>query len=394
MLADVAAGRIGAVVVWDLDRLHRQPIELEQFMTLADRHSLALATVTGDVDLSTDNGRLFARIKGAVARAEVERKSARQKAANRQRASMGKPPVGGFRAFGYTPDGMELVSDEAELIRAAYRDLLAGASVRGIAARWNAQGSLTPHGGRWRPDAVRRVLHNPRNAALRVYLSEQVAAGNWPPVVPEETYRAAVALLTDASRRTTDGNARKYLLPGLARCCVCGAPVVTGRTQRGKRTYRCGRTRGHLSRGAEPVDDFVTRLVVARLSAPDAADLLSTETVDVAALREESSALRVRLTELADLFADGAITAAQLARGTDRARTRLEVIEQEMAAAGGVSVLGDLITAEDVQAAWDRLDLDRRRAVVEALMAITLLPPGRGNRVFRPETVQIEWRTS
>ncbi|MDP9459224.1 MAG: recombinase family protein, partial [Actinomycetota bacterium] len=82
------------------------------------------------------------------------------------------------------------------------------------------------------------------------------------------------------------------------------------------------------------------------------------------------------------------------ARGTDRARTRLEVIEQEMAAAGGVSVLGDLITAEDVQAAWDRLDLDRRRAVVEALMAITLLPPGRGNRVFRPETVQIEWRTS
>ena len=45
----------------------------------------------GDADLSTDNGRLFARIKGAVARAEVERKSARQKRANKQRAKDGRP---------------------------------------------------------------------------------------------------------------------------------------------------------------------------------------------------------------------------------------------------------------------------------------------------------------
>ena len=46
--------RLGAVVVWDLDRLHRRPIELETFMALADEKHLALATVSGDVDLSTD----------------------------------------------------------------------------------------------------------------------------------------------------------------------------------------------------------------------------------------------------------------------------------------------------------------------------------------------------
>ena len=33
MLADIAAGRIGAVVVWDLDRLHRRPIELADVFT-------------------------------------------------------------------------------------------------------------------------------------------------------------------------------------------------------------------------------------------------------------------------------------------------------------------------------------------------------------------------
>ncbi|WP_251991419.1 hypothetical protein, partial [Mycobacterium tuberculosis] len=31
MLADITAGKIAAVVAWDLDRLHRRPIELEAF---------------------------------------------------------------------------------------------------------------------------------------------------------------------------------------------------------------------------------------------------------------------------------------------------------------------------------------------------------------------------
>ncbi|MDT5181978.1 MAG: hypothetical protein QOI29_136, partial [Mycobacterium sp.] len=36
MLDDIRAGYIGAVVVWDLDRLHRRPMELEHFIDLAD----------------------------------------------------------------------------------------------------------------------------------------------------------------------------------------------------------------------------------------------------------------------------------------------------------------------------------------------------------------------
>ena len=90
MLRDIREGKIAAVAVWDLDRLHREPIELEEFIHLADVHRLALASVDTSVDLSTDSGRLYARIKGAVAKAEVERKSARQKRAMKQMADHGK----------------------------------------------------------------------------------------------------------------------------------------------------------------------------------------------------------------------------------------------------------------------------------------------------------------
>jgi len=56
------------------------------------------------------------------------------------------------------------------------------------------------------------------------------------------------------------------------------------------------------------------------------------------------------------------------------------------------AVLGDLVRSADVAAVWERLDLDRRRAVVDCLMVVHLLAPGRGRREFDPATVRIEWR--
>ena len=56
MLADIEAGAIDAVVTYRLDRLHRQPRELERFIDLAEPRRLELATVTGDTDLSTRGG--------------------------------------------------------------------------------------------------------------------------------------------------------------------------------------------------------------------------------------------------------------------------------------------------------------------------------------------------
>ena len=78
LLADIRAGKVDAVVVAQLDRLHRRPIELEHFIDLADEKHIALACVSGDVDLATDDGRFMARVIGAVARKEMERKSWRR----------------------------------------------------------------------------------------------------------------------------------------------------------------------------------------------------------------------------------------------------------------------------------------------------------------------------
>jgi site-specific DNA recombinase len=84
MLEDVRAGRVDAVLVWDVDRLTRRPIEVEDWIRLHERHGVNFVTISEHIDRSTDNGRMYLRIKVAVARAEVERKGTRQMRANLQ----------------------------------------------------------------------------------------------------------------------------------------------------------------------------------------------------------------------------------------------------------------------------------------------------------------------
>src|SRR5690349_18353658 len=58
MLEAVEVGGAEVVVAWHVDRLTRRLTELEELIDLAQRTGLRIATVTGDVDLSTDAGRL------------------------------------------------------------------------------------------------------------------------------------------------------------------------------------------------------------------------------------------------------------------------------------------------------------------------------------------------
>ncbi len=394
MLSDLEAGRCDAVVVWDLDRLTRRPIEVEHFIDLADRRHVALASVGGDVDLATDNGRLFARIKGAVARSEVERKSARQRSSNDQRAASGLPS-GGRRAFGYERGGVVVDEVEAAEVRKAASSLLAGGSLRGIVADMNARGVPTTTGGPWRPTELRRLLSNPRYAGLRVHRGEVVGPGAWPAILDEDTYRAVVAVLTDP-RRHKAGPPRRYLLSGLATCSVCGGRVF-GVTEKHKTAslYRC-ESRAHVSRQVDDVDALVVKVVLRTLTEPDVVELLTDprSTDEAQELRGEEQGLRARLDGLAESFAAGEIDRAQLRAGTERLRARLELVSNALAEFARTPVLTDLLTSGDVEQTWAGMDLDRQRAVIDALVTIKLHPPGRGARTFDPRTVEITWRTS
>lgn len=408
----VRAGEAQMIVATDMTRLTRGKARDElRLLELGLETGLKLSFVRApDLDLSTAAGRLTASILIAAARHEIEQKSERQVRAQRQAAEQGRW-TGGRRRFGYEDDGKTIREAEAVVLREAYERIVAaggtGVSLGAIARAWNTAGFFTPQTTRdgqpspWRSQTVRSCLLNPAQAGLRARGKgrnrEIVAVAEWPPIVPESTWRAAVAILADPARANPPRSGRA-LLTGLARC-FCGSTVHTGASpaRRGRptsRTYRCRASQGHIGRRAEPIEEFVTAVVVERLNRPDARDLLvADDRPDVERLRAEVMALRTRRRALLALVADGTYTEDE-ARG--RARSLAEDIariEAQMVDAGRADALGPLIAAEDVQAAWNALDTERQRAVIDTLMRITIYPVGRGTRTFRPESVGIEWKT-
>jgi DNA invertase Pin-like site-specific DNA recombinase len=399
VLGMVDTGAVDVVVAWHLDRLTRKLSDLEEIIGLCERTGVKLATVSGDIDLSTDAGRLVGRILASVARGEVERKGARQRRAFQQAAEQGRPSMWSRRSFGYADDKVTPVPTEAAAIADACDQLLAGGSLRSIARQWSEAGHVPPQrrDSTWQAGTVRKVLLNPRIAGLSTYKDEIVGVGSWKPIVAEETWRALAALLTDPARTTNTGpRGVTTLLGGLARC-ACGANCYGGRSSHGHAIYRCERLSGggggHVARRAEPIDTYVADVVIERLSRPDAAELLvDRDRPDVDALRTEANALRARLESVAAEFAEGELTTAQLRVINEKIGTKLAAIESRMAEAGRLSVLGPLVRAEDVRGVWESLDLDRRRAVIVTLLGIVVHPAGRGRREFDPATVEISWR--
>jgi DNA invertase Pin-like site-specific DNA recombinase len=404
MLTAIDRGEADVIVAWSLDRLQRNRRDELKLYELCKARRATLSLINGpELDFTTATGEMVADQLGMVARFEVRMKSDRQVRQQEQAATNGQR-VGGRRPFGYEQDGLTVRQYEARAVVGGYDSLLAGVPLAQIARDWNAAGHVTgqarwkgEHKGEpspWRADSVRAVLLNPRYAGKRAHKGAVVADAVWPALVDEGTWRAAAALLSDPTRRSGPRGSARALLSSLALCGVCGAPVQSGGAARpGTRGYRCSGSTGHFARKAEPVEEFVSAVMIERLSRPDAAALLvDHKKPDVDALRTQAVAIRQRLDALANDFADGSLTASQLRTATSRARARLSDVESQMADAGRVDVLGPLVGAQDVCAAWDGLSVARRRAVIDTLATVRLHPVGRGSRTFRPETVEIEWK--
>lgn len=378
------------VVVWHVDRLVRLTRDLERVIELGvDVH----AVTAGHLDLSNPAGRAVARTVTAWSTYETEQKAVRQKAANDQRAESGKP-YRCQRAFGYEPDGLTIREAEANELRAVARAVLTGTSLAAAAASLNDRGIKTAPGNAWRTTTLKAALLSPRNAGLRRHRGEVVGKALWPAILDDDTAVALRAVLTDPAR-SKRGPSRRYLLSGLMRCGRCDATVVGAFVKdlnKGE-TYRCPTL--HLSRKAPPIDAYVRGVVIARLSQPDAVSLFAPRPADgsgLVGLQEEYGEVRARLDGLAEAYGAGQIDMQALVAGSNRLRSRIVAIEQEVAAAVSSAAVAEVVTSSDVERTFLALSLDGQRQVVDTLMRLTLLPVGSGHRSFDPRTLQIKWR--
>ncbi|GJO36598.1 serine recombinase [Mycobacterium marinum] len=395
LLADVEAGKIDAVAAWDQDRVNRMMDDFQRYKRLFVERGILLATSNnGDIDLSTPAGVLTATIKTAVSEHEVSMMKIRMRRAGRQRAEIGTPKWT-TTPFGYTDDHQPHPV-EAELVRKGYETILGGGSLAGLAREWNRQGYYGRNGKPWTASTLSLFLRKPRNTGLRSHNGVVVGPGTWTPIVDESTWRATQALLDDPARKPGPKTVRRHFLTGVLRCGKCGdGGRVTGyQGPRGQQRYRCGKCFG-VAVSKPEADEFIRGLVCARLARPDAKELLiDRDTPDIDKLTGEANTLRARITELGTAFADGDLTASQVRVATQRLQDKLGDVEIRMASASAKLVFADVPLGTDrVHEVFTRLDLDRQRAIVDAILVATVMPVGKRGRVpFDPERIAIEWR--
>ncbi|MBT2508784.1 recombinase family protein [Streptomyces sp. ISL-98] len=402
LLDDLRAGRAGVVLAWHTDRLHRSPTELEEYIDVCQPQRIDTRTVkAGNLDLTTATGRMIARQLGVQARYEVERMIERQKRSRDQMAEKGKY-FGGPRPFGWEKGGVTQVPEEIAALREACQALLAGASLRAVAADFNERGIHTSSGGQWVGPDLRQVLLRPRNAGIIKHRGEEAGRAVWEPALDEPLWRSVVALLKEPSRRTVTTNVRKHLGSNLYVCGVCGCTLRASSKNSGKgrpmrSVYRC-READHVTRSQPRLDDHVQLAVLERVSRPDAAELMAQreDPVDVRGTQEEMRAARETLDSLAGMLGSGGMDLQEWRVASAAARARLKDAELVMSRAVKANPVGELLDTDDPEAAWNRFDLSRRRSVVDYLMTVRVMPSrgGRlpGGQYWDAATVQIEWK--
>lgn len=393
MMAEVEAGRIDVVIGWTIDRTLRSGKDRLRMLESGKAHNLVISLVRGnDMDLSTPSGRLAADILGAVALAEIEMKSDRQKAAHAQAAKQGRR-IGGRRPFGFEQDGMTIRPAEADAVVAAFNDYLAGTAILAIAKQWNAAGLLsgvpskTGEPATWGHGGVRQVLRNARYIGVRTHNGEEVGPAAWPALVPESTFRAVNALL-DSSASATKPRGGRRLLTGIAKCGggklddnePCGLTVHVGGTKAHlPPVYRCP-TGKHVSRRASFIEEDVTDVLVALLSDPRRAALfVQAESGDNSAhLQKQAADLRNEMDAIAMERVQRKITPHQFTLMNDDLMAQLAEIEIEMTSSTRSTTISQLVRGGFTRAKWDDLDIGKQRTVVDAVLDITIYSAGKG----------------
>jgi len=393
-------GQLDGLLVYDLDRLHRKSSELEDFIALCEQLRIVhVASVSGDVDLTTADGRFQARILAAVAQKESDDKSRRIRRKHEQLAEQGKPSGGGSRPYAYEDDKVTIRASEAGIVREIARRFLAGESIKSISADLTERGITGASGGRFEPNSVRRLLNSARIGGMRERKGEIVGEATWPGIISKADSARIRAILADPERNT-HRSGRRYLLRRLLRCGNCGRYLHSRPRSDGTRRYVCAKNLGgcgHMYINADDIETWTLEAAFQRLDTAElAANLAGVNAEDPEAERwqQEADDAQAQLEELAAAYGNREISMGELRVARKLIEERRDAARRQLAKATRITVLDSYVgNAVALRADWDSLDLNRQHAIISAVLDhVEVRPARRGYNRFDESRLEPVWR--
>lgn len=420
LMARLESGESDGLIVYDLTRFTRKPIEGERLLELAKR-GIVVSSLTTEYNLLTADGRKQFRDAMTAAAFESDKISERSTRGKRKKARRGlsNATKRGYARPGLAPkpegwvetDGRQWVSEdqlthERAIVAEIARRILDGEGTTAIARDLNDRGEPGPTAGGWTARGISQMLtRGPALAGINVYKGQEM-----PQPLPgthaldRRTWDALQAHFAGRTRGRRDMEVS--LLSGTARCGRCGSamrcrPVWEAATGEAKaqgiksvqatdaegnpvRQYFCnpGKANGLAGCGRVSIrqafaDDYVTEAALAFLSDPANSVAIKLRSQD-----DKRAPLLAKLDQLnADVDAymarAGQWTRERIEKAVDAIDEEIAKVEAELAALGEVDESAEL--AKTVRARWAEAEAEGNMAVMRSMVAsafpnLTILP--------------------
>lgn len=433
LLKNIHDGTIDGLIVYDLDRLVRQPRQMEDLIDAVEATRIPVHSYSsGYINLTTSDGRAMARVICAMALKSSEDTARRVTRAAFENAKEGTVTRGGPRRFGWEPDGVRLREDEVTVIREMVRRATAGESLWSVCMWLNESGikpvcaprreeTKSASWGQWTRSAVNQILRAPRLAGIRQYTGkgrgrsvpindwrnrcatngDAYVMGQWAAAITVNEWADLQAALDSDSRPNrvpTGKNARVHLLTPLLRCGSCGSRMVghRGNSRRPNGFYQCrpkdlGGCNG-VSRDMKLVDELIIELLMRRLEQRALTGTRPTaDAVELERAIAEESRLKESKASLLNRWKRGAIPDSDYFQALDALNLALS---REQAVILGTRRSASRKIVAKPRGAWEKASLSERQLQLsEELTSITIMPQVHANRWgWNPADVQPSWR--
>lgn len=400
---------VDTVVTYHVDRLYRRTADLEALLTIVEGYGLKIHTVSaGDLDLSTSTGRMVAKMLGAAAAGEVERKAERQARQKLQVAEAGGFN-GGRQPLGFHKDGVTIDESRAPALREAVARLLSKHSLASCARYVSDEWGVTV-----RPRVLRDALVAPRIAGLRQYWSAADRArwkadmgtrsdrpngrdsgmrtmpATWEEIITVTEWTRVRGVLLNPDRTSGQSPRGRSLLGGLL-TCTCERGMGYSRA-----AYKCMANAGgcgKVSCSTRGVESLITGLMDEVL---DDTELPSAYVAE--SMSPERGRLQARYDELLPLWREGVISRGELTE--QRTALQVEMARLDATESASVRRAVESEATLDALTRWHELgdDTTARATAIRAMFTGIRIHPaasgGASGPKFDTSRVRLQWRGS
>lgn len=242
---------VSLILVTELSRLTRSIKDFSILQDFLKANECEFLSLRENFDTTSATGGMVLNIMATIA--EFERRQTAERISNsfHQRAKRGLYNGGsvplGYRIDPLKPGHLEVVPEQAEIVRLIFKKFLEIETLSQTAKWLNGQGIDLPRkvlggGGartkRFSVDTLHNILHNKSYIGMRVFKTKEgkeVVRAVWDPIVDELSFERAELLLRSnlSKKRTHNGQRYPYTLAGLLSCKLCGENIC-GRSAHGR----------------------------------------------------------------------------------------------------------------------------------------------------------------